>query len=276
MPNSLNVVRARDTGPGLIQACQELYRYRELLVAWVIRDIKVRYKQTLLGAAWAILQPLSLMLIFSFIFTNLVQIPTDGTPYPIFSYTSLLPWTFFSTSITFGVPSLANNASLLSKIYFPREVFPLAAIAASFIDFLVAAVVFLGMMIVYQINLRWTLLWVPLVLLVQIILTMGVVLFAAAVNVFYRDVRFIIVLAIQLWMYATPIIYPLSVVPDQFRAIYMLNPMAGIIESYRALILRGESPPWPYLGVAAVLSLIAFLLAYRWFKKMERNFADVI
>lgn len=276
MTSTVNTVHARDSGPGLIQAFSDLYRYRELLVAWVVRDIKVRYKQTLLGAAWAILQPLSLMLVFSFIFTYLVEIPTDGVPYPIFSYTALLPWTFFATSITFGVPSLVNNASLLSKIYFPREVFPLAAIAASFIDFLVAAIVFLGLMAVYRIALHWTLLLVPFVLLVQIILTMGVVLFAAAVNVFYRDVRFIIVLAVQLWMYATPIIYPLSVVPKRFRAVYMLNPMSGIIESYRALILRGESPPWAYLGMAAAVSLITFFVAYRWFKKMERNFADVI
>lgn len=253
-----------------------LYGYRELLWMWTLRDIKVRYKQSLLGAAWAILQPLSMMAIFSVIFTYLVRVPTEGIPYPIFSYTALLPWTFFAASVSFGVPSVVNNMNLVTKIYFPREILPIAAVAASFIDFLVASVVYLGMMVVFRLGLHITMLLVPLLLAVQIVLTLGVVLLAAAVNVRYRDVRFVVPLAVQLWMYATPIIYPVSLVPERWRTMYMLNPMAGLIEGYRAVILKGQWPNLTSLGLAALVSLCLFWLGYRVFKAMEVEFADII
>lgn len=270
------IINAQSRGPSIIGGVRELFRYRELLAAWAIRDIRVRYKQTMLGAAWAILQPLSLMVVFSVVFTLFVRVPTEGIPYPIFSYTALLPWTFFANAISFGVPTLVGNMNLVTKIYFPREILPLAAVAASFVDFCIAAIVFIGMMIYYQIPLGWPLLLTPIVMLVQILLTVAVVLYAAAVNVFYRDVRFIIPLVVQLWMYASPIIYPLNLVPERFRVLYMLNPMAGIIEAYRALVLRSTLPDGGALGSAAAISIVSCLLAYRWFKRKEREFADII
>ncbi|MGC8958963.1 MAG: ABC transporter permease [Chloroflexia bacterium] len=276
IPPKVRTIRAQDRSPGLLQALIELYYHRELLVAWSIREIKVRYKQTLLGVLWAILQPLVLMALFSIIFTHFISVPTDGIAYPIFSYTALLPWTFFANAVTFGTPSLVSNMNLVTKIYFPREIIPLAAIAASLLDLLVAAAVLIGMMLCYGVPLHGTALLVPIVLLAQILLTIGVVLFAAALNVFYRDVRFVIPLLVQAWMYVTPVIYPISAVPARFRSLYMLNPMAGLIESYRALLLHGELPPWNYWGSAAVISLAVFWFAYRWFKRVEQGFADLI
>ena len=255
---------------------RELLRYRELLLAWTRREIKVRYKQSVLGVAWAILQPFSMMVIFTVIFSFFVKIPTDGVPYPIFAYSALLPWTFFASSLSFAVPSLVNNMNLVTKIYFPREIFPLAAIIASFVDFLVASVIFIGMMIFYRVPLSLTLLLVPLIVLIQIILTVGVVLFASALNVFYRDVRFVIPLGVQLWMYATPIIYPLSLVPERLKPFYMLNPMVGVIDSYRKVILSGQWPDFSSLGLAAAISVALFLGAYWYFKNAEMEFADVI
>lgn len=260
----------------MIGDLKTLHEYRELLWMWTIRDIKVRYKQSLLGAAWAILQPLSLMLIFSVIFTYFVKIPTEGIPYPIFSYSALLPWTFFANSIIFAVPSLVNNMNLLTKIYFPREIFPISAVAASFVDLLVASVVFVGMMLFYRVPVNITLLLVPVLLAIQILLTLGVVLLASAVNVFYRDIRFVVPVGVQLLMYATPIIYPVTLVPERFRAFYMLNPMAGLIESYRAVALQGTWPNWGYLGIAAGVSGTVFVLGYLYFKQVEWQFADVI
>ena len=255
---------------------RELLRYRELLISWTLRDIKVRYKQSVLGIAWAILQPFSMMVIFTVIFSFFVKIPTDGVPYPIFAYTALLPWTFFANSLSFAVPSLVNNMNLVTKIYFPREIFPLAAIIASFVDFSVASVIFVGMMVFYRIPLSLSLLLVPLIVLIQIILMVGVSLFASALNVFYRDVRFVIPLGVQLWMYATPIIYPLSLVPERLRPFYMLNPMVGIIDSYRKVILSGQWPDFNSLALAAGISLASFLGAYWYFKNAEMEFADVI
>lgn len=260
----------------MIANLRTLYRYRELLWMWTMRDVRVRYTQSVLGSAWAILQPLSLMIIFTLVFSFFVRVPTDGIPYPIFSYTAVLPWTFFATSITFGVPSLTNNMHLVTKIYFPREIFPIAAMGAAFLDFLIASMIFLGMMIFYRVPVSLSLMLVPLLLLLQIVLILGVVFFGSAINVFYRDVRFVVPLAMQLWMYATPIIYPLSLVPERFRPLYMLNPMAGIIDAYRTVILRQQMPRWDYLGLAAGISLLLLFFAYRYFKSAEREFADII
>lgn len=260
----------------MINNLKLLYDHRELLWTWALRDIQVRYKQSFLGAAWAILQPLSMMVVFSLIFVYIVKVPTDGRPYPIFSYTALLPWTFFTTAITFAVPSLVNNMTLVTKVYFPREIFPIAAVGASFIDFLIASLVFVGMMLVYRIPLSVTFLILPLLVVIQILLTLGVVLFASALNVYYRDVRFVVPLGMQLWMYATPIIYPVSLVPERFRALYLLNPMAGLIEAYRAVALRGVWPDWSYVGAAAGVSVILFVLGYLYFKRVEWQFADII
>jgi lipopolysaccharide transport system permease protein len=253
-----------------------LFQYRELLWMWTIRNVKVRYKQSFLGAAWAVLQPLSLMILFSIVFSYFLRIPTDGIPYPIFSYTALLPWVFFASSVTLGVSSLVSNMNLVTKIYFPREILPVAVIMAGFFDLMIAALVFGIMLIYYEISITVTILMVPILLTVQVMLTIGVVLFASAANIFYRDIQFVVPLGVQLWMYATPIIYPLSTVPEQFRSIYMLNPMAGLIESYRAVILKGTWPEWQYLGISAIVSVTIFIFGYVFFKRVEWQFADII
>jgi lipopolysaccharide transport system permease protein len=269
-------IQAQDRGPGLGSGLRELWQYRELAVSWALRDIRVRYKQSVLGAAWAILQPLLMMLIFTAVFGLLVKVPSEGFPYPIFSYTALLPWTFFATSVSFGVPSVVTNMNLVTKIYFPREIFPIAAIGAGFVDLLIASIVFAVMIIVYRVPVGLPCLIVPLLLAVQIVLTLGVVLLAAALNVRYRDVRFVVPVAVQLLMYASPVVYPASLVPERWRVLYMLNPMAGLIDGYRTAVLKGQWPEAGPLTLAAAVSMALFLLGYWVFKRMEVEFADII
>jgi lipopolysaccharide transport system permease protein len=253
-----------------------LYGCRDLLFLWTMREIKIRYKQSLLGAAWAILQPLALMMVFTVVFSVLVQVPTDGIPYPAFSYTALLAWTFFATSVSFAVPALVNNLALVTKIYFPREILPLASVGAAFIDFLVAGILLLGILAWYQTPLTAALLWMPLVLILQILLILGVVLPASAISVFYRDVRFVVPLALQLWLYATPIVYPITMVPEAYRLFYALNPMVGIVDSYRRVLLQGSPPVPQYLAVSALSSIVLATVGYAYFKRAEDRFADFI
>lgn len=260
----------------MIDDLKKLYDRRDLLFMWTRRDIRVRYKQSFLGAAWAVLQPLALMLVFTVVFSVIVRISTGEIPYPLFSYTALLPWSFFATSISFGVTSLIGNINLVTKVYFPREILPLAAIGAGLVDFFIASVILVGLMLFYQYPLSEKLVLVPVLLIIQILLMAGVILLAAAVNVFYRDVRFVIPLVTQIWMYATPIIYPVSMIPAKLVPFYMLNPMAGLIESYRAVALYDSWPDWHYLGLAAVVSLLVFWLGYGYFKRVEWEFADII
>ncbi|MGI5836281.1 MAG: ABC transporter permease [Chloroflexota bacterium] len=253
-----------------------LLSYRDLLLMWTLREIKVRYKQSILGGAWAVLQPLSLTLVFTVVFSYLVRVPSDGIPYPIFAYSAVLPWTLLATSISFAVPSLVNNSSLVTKIYFPREIIPLASIGAAIIDFLVAALIFIGMMILFRIPPTSSLIWLLPLLLIQIALMIGVSLLASAINVFYRDIRLVVPLALQIWMYASPVIYPVSVVPESLRLLYMLNPMAGLITSYRRVILEYQPPLAMDLLVAAAVSLLLCVLGYSYFKRWEPGFADVV
>lgn len=260
----------------MVDHARILYQYRDLLLTWTVREIKVRYKQSVVGGLWAVLQPLSLMIVFTLVFSFLARVPTDGIPYPIFSYTALLPWLFLSTSISFAVPSLVNNLNLVTKIYFPREILPIASVGAAFLDFSIASIIFLGMMLIFQVSFSWTMLWVPLLLIIQTLLTLGLVLFMSALNVFYRDIRFVIPLATQIWMYATPIIYPVTLVPERFRPFYMLNPMAGLIDSYRRVILLGQPPVWSYVTFSAVLAVLIFIGGYIYFKRSEGMFADMI
>lgn len=275
-PKFHRVFQPESNEVNVLAALGQLWQYRDLLFAWVKREVKVRYKQSLLGAAWAVLQPLSIMIVFSIVFTFFVRVSSDSVPYPIFSYVALVPWTLLSSSISFGVPSIVNNMHLVTKIYFPREILPFAAVIVSLLDCAVASTVFLGMVFFYRVSLQVTALLVPLLLGIQIVLTLGVVLLASAINVHYRDIRFVVPLGIQLWMYATPIIYPVSLVPEHWRPLYMLNPMAGLIEGYRAVILRGAWPQWEYIGLSAFISIALFVGGYWSFKRLEAGFADII
>ena len=254
----------------------ELVGARELLFTWAMRDFKVRYSQSILGAAWAILQPLSLMVVYSVIFSVFIRVPTDGIPYPVFAYTAVLPWSFFANSLNFAIPSLVSNMNLVSKIHFPREILPLSAIMVCMVDFLIASSIFVLMLLFYRVAVGPAILLVPLVLLIQVILTFGISLLASAGNVFFRDVRFVIPLALQIWMYLTPIIYPVNLVPERFRPFYLLNPMAVLIDTYRRTILFNQMPDWPYLGLAALVSVSLTIVTYRYFKRAEREFADAI
>ncbi len=261
----------------LLAHARELTRHRELL--WLItqREIKVRYKQSLLGIVWAILQPLSLMIVFSVFFSLFARMPSDGIPYPIFSYAALLPWTFFSTSLSFAVPSLVTNSHIITKIYFPREIVPLASVLAAFLDFIIASGIFVLMLVYYRISITWNILYVLPLLAIQITFTAGICLLLSAFTVLYRDVRHMLPLLIQLWMFITPILYPVSVVPGSWRAWYMiLNPMAVIIDGYRRAVIQGLPPRLDYLGLAVVISCLLVWFGYKYFKYLEREFADIV
>lgn len=255
---------------------EEFYRHRELLWVWTWREIRVRYKQSILGIAWAVLQPMSLMLVFSIVFSQIIQIPTNGIPYPLFSYTAVLPWSFFSTSIAAGIPSLVNNKTLVTKVRMPREIIPVGVILSGLFDFIIAAVIFVGMFFYYRVPVRWPMLWVIPLLAIQFVLTLAIVFIGSALNILYRDIRFIIPLVTQLWMYATPIIYPPEMIPMRFKIIYYLNPMAPIIDGYRKAILSGFPPDMAGVGASLIISVTIFILSLFIFKRLEPLFADII
>jgi lipopolysaccharide transport system permease protein len=260
----------------MINNLKTLSSYQELMFMWILREIKVRYKQSILGAAWAVLQPLSLTVVFTIVFSYFARIPTGDIPYPVFAYTALLPWTLFSTAITFAVPSLVVNMALVTKIYFPKEILPLASIGAAILDFLIGMIVYIFLLIFYQQPIYLTILWLPVVLFAQISLMVGVSLIAASINVFYRDIRFVIPLVLQIWLYASPVIYPSSMVPERFRWLFMLNPMVGIIEGYRSITLFNEPPVNIEFLISLLLSLLIAIFGYVIFKKSEPEFADII
>jgi lipopolysaccharide transport system permease protein len=272
----VRTVTAADAVPSLARTVRELLRYRELLATIVQREIKVRYKQASLGIVWAVIQPLSLMLVFSLFFGKLAKVPSDGVPYPIFSYTGLLPWTFFAASLNSAIPSLANNSHLITKIYFPREIFPLASVLAAAVDFGIACLLFGGMMLWYHVPFSAAMLWLPVLLIIQTLLTLGIALFLSALNVRYRDVRHALPLLIQIWMYASPVVYPASLIPERYRGLYMLNPLAPLLQGYRAVTLHGAVPDLSALAVAAAMAVTVFWIGYRYFKGTERTFADTI
>lgn len=253
-----------------------LFEYRELMYNLAMREIKARYKQTVLGASWAVLQPLALMVIFTVVFSYFTRLPSDGIPYPLFAYAALLPWTFFAGSLARGVGSLVANQALVRKIYFPREIMPLAAVAAGFVDFAIAAVLFIGMFIYYGVPLTGNALFLVPILVIQVTFVLGIVLLLAPLNVFYRDIGHVLPLLIQVWMFASPIIYPLSMVPERFRGIYALNPMVGIIDGYRKTLIQGLPPDFAALQSAAVVAAVCFLGGIVLFKRLEFKLADVI
>ncbi len=255
---------------------RELWNYRELLWVLTLRSLQIRYKQSILGIAWAVLQPLALMLMFTLIFSVLLKVPSEGVPYPIFAYSALVFWVFFSSSLNNAIPSLELNADLIKKIYFPREFFPISSILAAVFDLLIAAVILLGMMFYFHVPFTLNILYVIPIIMVQIVFTMGVCFIFSALNAYYRDVKYALPLIIQLWLYATPIIYAISLVPERFRTYYMLNPMTGIIESYRNVLVKGTSPDLFYLGIAIAGSVFLFIVGYLYFKRIEMTLADVV
>ena len=255
---------------------QELYRYRDLLISLVQRDIKVRYRQTILGVAWAILQPLAYMLIFTLIFAKFGKVSSDGAPYPLFSYTGLVPWTFFATALGLSANSIATNMNLVKKIYFPREVFPLGAIIGCFVDFLIASLLIAGLMIWYRVPVNAQFLWLPWLIALEVAFIMGLGFVISATNVFYRDMKYIVPLVVQLGMFVTPVIYSASSVPEALRPWYMLNPMAVVVDGIRRVILHGQPPAIEPLVIATGLVVVLTAAAYAYFKRAEVKFADLI
>ena len=255
---------------------RELVEHADLVMSFARRDIKSRYKQTVFGVAWAIIQPLSWMLVFTLVFARLAQIPSDGAPYPLFAFSGLIFWTFFATTVAQGTIALAANAVLVRKIWFPRETLLLAVMIAAALDLAISMIGFLLLALYYGHALTWTALWVVPLLLVQAVFMMGVICATSALHAYFRDTGHAIPLALQIWMLATPIAYPLSVVPDHLRAIYLLNPMAALIDAYRRVLLHNESPdPGRLLG-SFVLAVSITLITYVLFKRAERTVADVI
>lgn len=254
----------------------ELWAYRELLYFLTWRDVKVRYKQTLLGAAWAILQPLLTMVIFTLLFGRLAGIPSEGIPYPLFAYSGLLIWTFFANSVTNSGNSLVGSAHLITKIYFPRMIVPAGAVAAGIVDLALAFLIQIALMIYYGVRPTWALLMLlPLVLLATL-LALGVGMWLSALNVKYRDVRYAIPFLIQIWMFASPIIYPVSLLPEKWRWLLKLNPLTGIIQNFRIALFGNQAFDWESLGVSAAITAVVLLYASFSFRRMEKHFADIV
>ena len=255
---------------------KELSKYRDLFYFLVIRDIKVKYKQTVLGGLWAIIRPFFMMVVFTLFFGKLAKIPSDGIPYPIFSYTAMVAWTYFSTSIADSANSLIGEANLISKVYFPRVIVPLSPVLAGLLDFCIAFIVLIGMMVYYQLYPNMMIVFLPILILLMILTASGVGMFLAALNAKYRDIRYTIPFIIQLWMFASPVVYPASLVPGKYQFLYALNPMVGVIEGFRAVLLGTVAFPTQMIAISALVSVILFVFGLFYFKQMERYFADVV
>jgi lipopolysaccharide transport system permease protein len=270
--------RVIEPGRGLFRLKPRLlWQYRELLYTLTLRDVKVRYKQTVLGAAWAVIQPVMTMIVFSLFFGKLAQIPSDGIPYPIFAYAALVPWTFFATSLQKSAMSLVSNANMIRRIYFPRLMLPLSAVISSAVDFFIAFAVLLGMMAYYGIAPTVNVIWLPPLTLLAIITVTGAGLWMTAVNAMYRDVIHIAPFVIQLWLFITPIAYPSSLIQDDLlRTIYSLNPMVGVIEGYRWALLGADTQPGAMVIASTVVALLMFFSGLLYFQRVESTLADTI
>lgn len=276
-PRRLIVIRPPTlTRLNLVANLMKLMQYRDLLYTLSLHRIKVRYKQSVLGVSWAILQPLSMMVIFTIIFSLFAKMPSEGVPYALFAYAALLPWTFFSTSLANSTSALVSHTQLVTKVYFPREILPISYVIAALFDFLIASVVLLGLMIYYRVPpTRNALYAVPIILILTCFAT-AMSLFFSATQVRFRDIGVAVPLLLQLWMFATPVIYPLSAVPMRARPLYLCNPMVGVIENFRQTILHGAAPNFYTLGLSAVISIILLIASYLYFKHLEATMADII
>jgi len=258
------------------QPISELWRYRELLYFFAWREIKVRYRQAALGVAWAVIQPLFGMVIFTLLFGRLAHMPSDGIPYPIFCYSALVPWTYFSTSLGQASNSLVNNEPLLTKVYFPRVLLPAGAVLAGLVDLLIGLFLLVGLMFYYHVRAGWALLLSPLAILIAALVTMGASMVLAAANVRYRDIKHAVPFLLQIWMFATPIIYPVSIVPERFRPVLALNPCWGMVSAFRACVFPEMPFDFKLIGTSTAVAIAVFLGGAFYFYKAERSFADVI
>ena len=253
----------------------ELWGYRELVYTFAMRDIKVRYKQTALGAAWAVIQPFMMMVVFTIFFGKLAKIPSEGIPYPLFSYAALLPWTLFSEGITRSTNSMITNANIMTKVYFPRLVMPISGILSPLIDFMIAFVILIVMMLYYGFVPTINIVWLPVFILLALMTSLGVGLWLSAFNVQYRDFQYTLPFLIQLWLFASPVVYPSNLLPESYRWIYGLNPMAGVIEGFRWALL-GTNPPSTMIAFSFLIVMVLLISGAYYFKRMEKTYADVV
>lgn len=256
---------------------RELWRYRELLYFLTWRDIKVRYKQTLIGGVWAILQPVLTMIVFSLFFGGLAKMPSDGVPYPIFSYAALVPWTLFANGMTQSSNSLVGSANLIKKVYFPRLIVPLASVMSNVVDFVLAFVVLIVMMLFFGIVPTQNIIWLPLLVLLVLITSLGVGLWLSAMNVQFRDIRYVVPFLVQLWLFVTPIAYPSSLITnDLLKLLYAINPMTGVVEGFRWALLGTQTAPGAVILVSSLAAVTLLVSGAYYFRRMERSFADVV
>jgi len=270
------VVRIEPSRGWVSVKLSELWAYRELLYFLAWRDVKVRYKQTVIGIGWTILQPLITMVIFTLIFSRFANIPSDGLPYPVFAYTALLPWNLFAGALNRCTLSLVGSGHLITKVYFPRLIVPVSAVISGLVDFIISFVFLLGIMLWFGIVPTWDAITLPIFLLLTLMTALAVGLWLSALNVRYRDVGHAIPFLIQIWMFLSPVAYPVSLVPEKWRLLYSLNPMAGVIEGFRWALLNKESPDFLVIGVSTVIMIALLFSGLFYFKRMERTFADVI
>ena len=276
MEEDVQVIRIEPSKGWVALQLQELWAYRELLYFLIWRDVKVRYKQTAIGAAWAIIQPVFTMIVFSLFFGRLGKIPSDGVPYPIFCYTALVPWTFFSQGLSQASNSLVGSANLIKKVFFPRLSIPIASVTSGLIDFALAFIVLLGMLLYYGILPTVNVIWLPLLVLLTLVTSLGVSLWLSALNVYFRDVHHIIPFLTQFWLFATPIAYPSSLLSEPWRTLYSLNPMVGVVEGFRWALLGTETAPGPMLIVSSLAALTLLVSGTFYFRRLEKTFADVV
>ena len=259
-----------------MESLRELWHYRELFYFFVWRDVKIRYKQTVLGASWAIIQPFFTMVVFTLFFGRLAKMPSDGIPYPVFSYSALLPWTYFSGALTNVGNILVTNRNLLTKVYFPRAALPVSGALSGLVDFCIAFLVLVGMMAYYHIQPSWEILLWPVLIVLLVCLTIGTGMILSALNVKYRDIKYTLPFIIQLWLFLTPIIYPTSIIPERFKVIIAINPLSGIIEAFRSSLIPTRNVDYQLLLISAVIVLFIFLIGVSYFYKFEKTFADII
>lgn len=255
---------------------KEFWRYKELLYFFIWRDVKVKYKQTVLGALWAIIQPFCTMVVFTIFFGQLAKMPSDGIPYPVFSYSALVPWTYFTGALTAAGNCLIGNSNLLTKVYFPRVAIPVASVLSGLIDFFIASVLLGGVMMYYHIPFSWKLVFWPVLIIPMMFLALGLGMLLASLNVKYRDVKYTIPFGIQLLLFVTPIIYPLSIVPEKYRVLISLNPLTGIIDAFRSIVIQNKSIDFMSLGISIAVIMVVFVLGLSVFKNTEKKFADLI
>jgi lipopolysaccharide transport system permease protein len=273
----IRIIRPVSFSPlDLLRELRELWQYRDLFYTLTVHRIKVRYKQSVLGLAWAILQPLSLMLIYTVIFSVIAKVPSEGVPYAVFAYAALLPWTFFSSSLTNATQGLVSHSQLVTKVYFAREILPLTYVSAAIFDFAVATTFLIALFFYYGVGLTvYALYAIPIFILLTALAT-AFSLFLSAMQVRFRDIGVAMPLLLQLWMFATPVVYPLSAVPQRFRGLYALNPLVGVIENFRRVVLQGVEPDFHSLTISAIVAAVLLPLTYLYFKRVEATMADVI